>query len=558
MEVESSERTFDSPGKKNGGVLDRGRDAFERRAWGDAYADLLAADREVPLEAEDLERLAAATYLVGRDSADAWARAHHAFLDRNNMERASRCVFFLTLELLLNGEPAQAGGWLARARRVIPDEAESVERGYLLLPAATMTMFGGDPAAAYAVYSEAADIGERVKEPDVVTFARLGQGQTLIMLDDVRRGAALLDEAMVAVTAGDASPILAGLIYCAVIDTCQEIFDLRRAREWTTALSQWCASQPDLVPYRGQCLVHRSEIMQVRGAWLDAVAEAQQACELLGDPPDQAPFGMALYQRAELHRLRGEFAEAEGAYRHASQLGHPPQPGLAQLRLVQGDVDAAATALRQALSEPLEGRNRSRSKVLASYVEIALAANDLAAARKAADELTDIACNFDAPLLEAMSAQATGAVLLAEGDARAALDALRRAWKTSHEIEARYDAARVRILMALALRQLGDEDTAQMEFDAARHAFQQMGAAPDIARLERLAQVGAPQAVGGLTAREVEVLTLVATGKTNRVIADELVISEKTVARHVSNIFTKLDLSSRSAATAYAYENGLV
>ena len=538
------------------GALERGRESFRRRAWGDAYAQLSAADRDAPLELDDLERLAAAAYLAGEDvvSTDAWVLAHQECVRADNPGRAVRCAFWLVIGLLLRGEAAPAAGWLARGQRFAGDVEGRAEEGCLLLGDAVQLMFGGDPERANALYSRAAEIGVRFGDPDITAMARLGEGQTAIMLGRTADGLRLLDEAMVAVTADETSATMTGLVYCAVIETCQEIFDVRRAREWTTALSRWCESQPELVPYRGQCLVHRAEILELQGDWPDAIDEAQRACERLAEPPHPA-VGRAFYRRGELHRLRGEYDAAERSYRDASGYGQSPHPGLAQLRYAQGQIDSAATAIRQALNEAQD--RVTRSALLGAYVEIALAGNNVRAARTAADDLSGISADFEAPLLDALADHAQGAVLLAEGDPAAALEPLRRACTRLQELDAPYDVARVRVHMGLSYRALGDIDTAEMELDAARAAFERLGAAPDLARVEELTGAVAQETAGGLTPREVEVLRLVATGKTNRAIATELFLSEKTIARHVSNIFTKLGVSSRSAATAYAYQHDL-
>ncbi len=536
--------------------LEQGRRSFGQKAWADAYDHLSAAQTEGGLGVEDLERLAAAAYLTGRDRecADIWARAHNECMSHGEVARAARCAFWLSFGLINKGEMARAGGWLARAQKLLEDSnLDCAERGYLLVPMALGRLAEGDAAAALDTFADAFAIGERFRDPDLMAFGRLGHGQSLIELGARGKGLALLDEVIVAVSAGEVSPMVVGLVYCAAIDACQETFDVRRAKEWTTALSAWCDSQPDLVPYRGQCLVHRAEIMALHGDWRDAADEVQRACERLSGQP---AVGAAFYQQGELYRLRGHFAEAEDAYRLASQWGREPQPGLALLRLAQGQVDAAQAAIRRVVDET-EGR-AARSRLLGPYVEIMLAQNDVAAARRGAEELCEIAARLDIAFLHALAAQATAAVLVAEGEVRSALPVLRKAWAAWRDIEAPYDAARVRLLIGRACQALGDRDTAEMEFDAARLGFQQLGAAIDVAKVEAFASKAPPGGPRGLTARETEVLTLVATGKTNREISSALVISEHTVARHVQNIFAKLDVSSRTAASAFAFEHGLV
>ncbi len=539
------------------GSLEPGREAVARQAWGDAYRDLSAADALAPLELDDLERLALCAHMVGRtdDAARAWERAYHAAIDRGQPARAVHHAFHIIMGLGLRGDFAQAGAWHARATGVLDAEGlDVVERGYLLIPEALLSLGNGDAATAFGLFERAAELAHRFGDDDLGAYGRVGCGQCLVTMGEVARGVAFLDEAMLAVTAGEVTPIAVGTVYCAAIEAFGEIFDLRRAQEWTAALSAWCDAQPDLVPFRGRCLVYRTEIMEFHGLWGDADREAQRAEAWLSRPPIEPAVGEAYYRRAELHRLRGKHADAEQEYRKASQWGRRPDPGLALLRLATGDGSAAAASIRRALDET---DGMARARLLAPFVEIMLATGDVTAARSATTELATLADRSGAALLLALAARTEGEVRLAEGDAREALTALRQAAARWQELDAPYESARVRVGIGRACLVMGDGDAAELEFDAARRAFAGLGAAPDLARLDRLAGEAAADHPGGLTEREIEILRLVATGRTNRAIAAGLTISERTVDRHVSNIYTKLDVNTRAAATAWAYEHDL-
>jgi DNA-binding CsgD family transcriptional regulator len=537
--------------------LARGREAAGRLAWADAYTALSLADRSSSLAGEDLELLATAAYLLGRveECLRALQRAQQLHAERGDRRRAARCAFWLWFHLVNRGELAQASGWLARANRLLEHEPECAERGYLLASVAFQQVMAGDHAGAGRAAARAAAIGRRAADADLVALALVLHGRAMVREGRVDEGLVLLDEAMVAVVAGELSPPVAGTVYCSMIDGCREISEWRRAQEWTAALAAWCGKQPDMVTFSGQCLVHRAEILHLHGAWPQAVEEARRAGERLVQGADSHVSGAAFYQQAEVSRVVGDFTAAEDAYRQASRWGLEPQPGLALLRLAQGRTDAAEAAIRRVVAETSE--TLGRAKLLPAQVEIMLAVGDVPAARHAADELTGIAERYATPALRAMAGHAHGAVLLAEGDAGAAVVALRGAWRTWRELEAPYEAARVRVLVGLGCRAMGDEEAAAMELDAACGVLAQLGAAPDLARLATLDRSDAAEG-HGLTARELQVLRLVAAGNTNHAIATELVLAEKTVDRHVSNIYTKLGVSSRAAATAYAYQHRLL
>jgi ATP/maltotriose-dependent transcriptional regulator MalT len=528
------------------------REAFARQAWKAAYARLRASDdARAQLGVEDIERLAVSAYMVGKNEAstDAWARAHSEWLRLRQVRRAARCTFWLVLDLITRGERAQARGWLARTQHLLDDAIGGcAEQGLLLALVARLRVIEKDVDGAHDAASRSVDFARRFDDSELHVFSRLSLAQVVATRGDAAAATALFDEIMVAVTVGDVTPIGVGILYCAVIEGCQLLLDLGRAREWTDALSRWCDARPDLVAFRGICLVHRAELLRLSGAWSQATAEAERACEW--HP------GAAFYQLAELHRLRGRFAEADIAYRHVSEHGHAPEPGLPLLRLAQGQRAAAQAAIRRALGE--SQAPNTRAAVLAACVEIMIEGSELQAARAAADELAAMTRSCEARYLRALSAHAMGSLLLAEGDAAGALKALRQAWMDWQEIDAPWEAARVRVLLGLTCRALGDEETAQLEFDAAQRVFQRLGAAPGLTHVNALRATSDPSTDRTLTPRERQILALIATGMTNRAIADALAISNRTVDRHVSNILTKLDLRSRAAATAYAYERGLV
>jgi DNA-binding NarL/FixJ family response regulator len=535
--------------------VERGRQAYADAAWLDASVHLSRADEASPLEPADLELLATASYMLADDAAYAACleRAHHAYVAAGNDRRAVWCAFWVGHNRLFRGDPVQAGGWFARAHRLLGDQ-DCGEAGYLLIPAWLMEMANGNFEQGHATAVRAEELGERFGDLDLTWLARDDQARALLNMGRVDEGLRLVDEAMIAATSEELSPIVTGILYCNTLIFCQDSLEVAHARAWMLGLLRWCESQPAMVEHNGLCQVHKAEVLELDGAWTDALAAAELAADRFDNGVlNQFASGRARYRQGEIHRLRGDFDAAEKAYREASARGYEPHPGLALLRLEQGQSATAAAAIRRVLRETAQRLPRGR--LLPAFVEIMLTAGQHDDASAAAAELDEIARSQGTSMLRAQSAYATGSVALARDDPATALISLRPALGLWLELAAPYQVARTRMLIALACRALADEETATMELDEALASFDAMGARADAARIDAL-RTGRGKA--GLTEREVEVLRLVATGCSNREIATRLVISEHTVARHVQNILGKVDAPSRTAASAFAHKHGLV
>ena len=536
--------------------LAHGRRFYEARAWRDAYDALSQADEAVPLEAGDVELLATCAYMLGDE--DEWMRglerAHHLHVEAGQIQRAVRCAFFIGTNLALRGEMGGSTGWLGRGQRLLDREGrDCVERGYLLVIEELQQLASGDYAAAAETVAAIAEIGQRFEDADLFALAVHDQGYMLIKGGQVKEGLGLLDEAMVAVTSGELSPIPTGWVYCGVISACQEVYEVRRAAEWTAALTRWCDQQPDMVAFTGRCLVHRAEVMQLQGDLGRRTRGGEtRRSSFRRDHESDSGFGVIIARESCFdcavtleppRRPTGRRADAAGSRSR----------GCLNCASRRGDADSAAAAIRRATgeaSDPLK-----RAGLLAACVEIMLGVGNPEEARNASRELGEIAAGYESEMLAAMAEHARGAVDLAEGDAQAALASLRVALQRWHDLAAPYEAARARVLIAQACRTLGDGDSADLELEAARDVFARLGARPDLVQIDNLERSADAH---GLTPRELQVLRLVAAGETNKGIAAKLVVSERTVDRHVSNVFTKLGVSSRTAATAHAYEHGLV
>lgn len=544
-------------------LINEARAHYSKRDWADAYSTLRRADAISPLQAEDLSRLIWSAGLLGHDAEmlAAQERLYQISLDEGNELEAARSAFWLGFRLFSLGEQGKASAWLTRAERIAAQASRACAvQGYLLLPRVHRAFGQGEYSQAAELAAEAITIGEQCKDPDLTALGRNLRGRALLRCGDVHNGLAMLDEAMLSVANGELSPLVTGLVYCNVIAGCQQIQAIERSREWTEALSQWCNSQPQLIKFTNACFAHRAEMRLFYGQWDEALSEAQRSAALDSDPRgarDAAANG--LYQQAEVYRLRGKYSDALTSYEKVAAMGRDPLPGLALLRLAQGQKEMAASALRRlsaTTKEPLQ-----RIQFLFALIHVLVQASAQQEAHEASEELDRIATQFDSSVLKASAAQARGEVLLVAGKADEALMCLRQALDMWHMLGTPYHAASTGLLMAQCYCAMDDSDAAAMQLRNIKTVFESLGAKPDLDKVSTLLATVEKDSTTmdshELTKRELQVLKLVATGATNKAIANELGLSDKTIERHLGSIFSKLGLTSRAAATAYAFQHGL-
>ena len=540
--------------------LVRARAEFERGEWSRALGRWVEADPD-RLSGDDLASAAEAANLLGRLrlSTDLYRRAHEERLAAGDVAGAVRCAFHLSMIAGTNGDPSAGGGWASRAERLLEElPADTVEAGYVAFAQMFGHLHGGRLDRARACADTATDRGRTCGDRGLLAMGLVSQGRLSIYGGRVPEGLSLLDESMVEATAGRVAPVTVGHVYCTAIEGCQEISDIERVAEWTQLLQGWCTAHPDLVVFTGQCSLHRAQILRARGAWRNAVDELDAAIDRYERASAVDAVGQAATERGDLQRLLGDLVAAEASFRLGADRGVDPQPGLAELWLARGATDAAASAVRRVLAEAAGGVVRCR--VLPGAVRVLVATGDVTAAAVAAGELEELASAFGTEALQVEAALAAAAVLRGQGDPLGALPYLRKARQLAGRRDLPHAAALARVGTGLALSEVGDQESAREELAAGRAALEVLGARTDLAALDASldASLGADRRPANLTDREVEVLRLVAAGHSNARIAADLVLSERTVARHLSNIFTKLGVRTRAAATAFAYENGLV
>jgi ATP/maltotriose-dependent transcriptional regulator MalT len=534
-------------------ILRRARAAYEARDWTSAYRDLQAARERGSLSADDLFALGDAAWWLGliRETLTVSEECYQRFLEEGRVARAAMNALDIGFAWFMRGDPMIGSAWISRARRLLEDEPECVEQGFLMLVDAGAALDDGDLDNAQVLATQVRDVGRRFSSPTLETLALILEATVLIHRGDVDRGSTLLDEAMLPVVAGRLPPEYAGNAYCQVIAICWELADLTRAQHWTDVLERWCDQLNAAAMFVGVCRIHRVQLLSARGRWTDARREASTACAELAEM-NTSVVGEAHYALGELNRLGDHHAAAEHEYRRAADHGRDPEPGRSLLHVATGDMASALAGVRRALADTSVVLRRPR--LLAALVEIASAAGRLDEADAAAGELEAIASRYGTPGFGAWACHSRGLVLLRRGEPGAAIPRLSEACRRYRDLGAGFDVATVRALLGEAYLAVGDP-CAEVELGEAARAFAALGAERSARRVSEV--VARPPVPGGLTARERDVLVKVAERLTNKETAAALFISDKTVARHLANVYLKLGLSTRTAAAAWAIDQGL-
>jgi len=502
--------------------LRRAMAARDRRDFAAAYDDLVELRRSGSLDAEGLYALGDAAWWLGmiRETLDVCEECHQRFVAEGRIDRAAMVALETGFHWMMRGEPEVASGWVSRGRRLLEGHPLTASHGMLIWIDAQDRFMAGDVEGALSGAAELQKLAGELDEPALGCFGLALQGAITIRSGDVARGLELMDEAMLPVLAGRIAPGEAGNLYCQMIAACTDLADVARARRWTETTERWCEQFASAVMFEGICRVHRAQLRRVQGDLDGAERAAAEACAELAELNVEA-VGEGHYEIGEARRLRGDHAGAATAYDAALSLGRVPEPGRSLLLLAEERHDEADASIRAALAE--QGDPFQRARLLAAQVQIACARGDYGVADAATTELDAIARTYGSPGFRAWADIARGAVLVGSGAPDAAVPPLRSALATCRAMGATYDEGVARGLLEQAVRP---------------------------------PHPSTPDPPGGLTAREWEILSAVAEGLTNRQVAARLVISEKTVARHLANVFAKIGVSSRTAAAAWAHQEG--
>jgi class 3 adenylate cyclase len=462
-----------------------GRAALAAYDWEAGYALLTAFEQPEQLTAQDLEALGEAAFWVGRPLECIRFRESSFALynDAHLPCAAARVAMQLVWAYFMQHNEAVASGWLAKAKRLLNEQPECHEHGLFADALAHLYAPQGKLEEALKEARSAFAIGQRLDDADLQASALNTEGAVLLRMGEIAQGTACIDESMASAIGGGLAPWTTATIYCTTISACQRVGDLRRATQWTDAAEQ-CAHRPGMRDFPGDCRFHRIHIQKINGHWDAAEAAADQVTNLASAEPSHVA---TVHEEIGSMRVnRGRYDAAEEAFRHAEDLGRSPQLGRALLCLAQGDIEAASSFLSAAALAVKTWDRPARARLLPSEVEIALAAGRINDARRAADELLDIAAAYGTVAISAASLQAHGRVLGAEGDVKLAETTLHESIRVWSDLPAPFEAARSRLALAEILSGTGRADEAQIETRAALTAFERLGAEPDALRARRM------------------------------------------------------------------------